>query len=196
MAYIRTLRHGEKIPDGPPRRYPNRDGYIRLRWTIAPNQQVEVLEHRVVDGVVVGHQAVHHRNHVTHDNRPENLEPLTNSEHARRHNLSFDVDAAAEMYRSGSTTIDIGAALGVDPSNVYRQLVRHGVQMRRGPTRLASTIAKRQASMVRRWSDPAAREEAAQRTAHSWAALSPEERKARGEAISRGRLAGIARRSS
>lgn len=129
---IRNLRAGESVPAGPPRRYPNKQGYIRLRWTIGPGEQVEVLEHRVVDGVVTDAEHVHHRNHIRDDNRPSNLEPLTAAQHAARHNAEYKRRGRqmARLYRSGHSTVDIARQLGVNPGTVSRRLAELNVEMR------------------------------------------------------------------
>lgn len=82
---IRQLQRGEAVPTSTPRRYPNRDGYIRLRWKVGIQQYVEVYEHRVVDGIVTDAEHVHHDNLVRHDNEPGNLVELTADEHNQLH---------------------------------------------------------------------------------------------------------------
>jgi hypothetical protein len=130
--HVRTLGPDEPRPEGEPRRYAARHGYVRLRWRVGVGQYVEALEHRLVVGAQPGVH-VHHRNHVTDDNRPGNLEPLTPAEHAAHHGLirrRFDRARAAAMYRDGMSTVEIGHALGVNPATVYRGLVRAGVATR------------------------------------------------------------------
>lgn len=80
---IRTLRPGDPVPAGEPRRYLSRDGYMRLRWLVGPDQYVEVYEHRLVAGLPEGH--VHHKDHNKLNNDPANLEVLDIVEHARHH---------------------------------------------------------------------------------------------------------------
>lgn len=157
-----------------------------------------MLEHRVVDGVVVGYEAVHHRNHVTHDNRRENLEPITRRAHGRHHRPDqFDHGDAARMYESGMSTKEIGRALGVHHVSVLRAIRDEGVKMRPPGLARAEDREKLSRGLHRHWADhPERRDAHREWKAHEWASLSPEERAARGEAISRGRLAGIARRKS
>lgn len=100
---IRHLRSGETVPSGVPRRYVRRSGYVVLRWTMPDGSAVEAYEHRVVDGVVVSGER-HHKNRNRQDNRLENLETTTRSEHARLHareREAYDIGLASELYRSG-----------------------------------------------------------------------------------------------
>jgi hypothetical protein len=81
----RTLKHGDSIPTVEPRKYLNRRGYVRLRWLVGANDYVEAYEHRVVMGLPEDSVQVHHVNGVKTDNRPENLQLLTLTEHRRLH---------------------------------------------------------------------------------------------------------------
>jgi hypothetical protein len=78
------------------------------------------------------------------DNRPENLEFLTASEHASRHpgrgghTESIDAAGVVALYRQGLPTTEIARAIGYDNSAVYRCLQRHGALEKR----TSSTYAK------------------------------------------------------
>ncbi len=123
----RSLKPGEQIPTGKPCRTLGTSGYMWLFWTIAPYTAVRCYEHRAVMGNPVGQ--VHHKNGDKLDNRPENLEVLTPQEHNRRH-ACYDIEAAAEWYRSGLSYRDISARVGVRSEVVMKSLKRVGVVSR------------------------------------------------------------------
>ena len=126
---IRYLRDDEPLPDSEPRRYRGSAGYVRLRWRLGPGELVEALEHRVLVGRPAG-MDVHHINGVKDDNRIENLQAIPRRDHMREHNLRIDEKAAAEMYASGMSTVQIGESLSHDASVVWRALDRQGVKCR------------------------------------------------------------------
>lgn len=128
---IRSLKPGEPIPEGEPRRYIEGRGYVRLRWKVGPYAYVETYEHRIVDGRTTAAEHVHHRNENHGDNAPENLVNLTAAQHREEHRR-IDHDLAAKMYREGSSTVQIGNLLGCHPSHVSRLLRSAGVTMRSG----------------------------------------------------------------
>ena len=131
---LRTLRADEPRPAGEPRRYPDRDGYIRLRWRVGIQEYVEVREHREVMGAgPMDGTHVHHRDHDKANNDPANLVRLTPDEHAAIHaaeQLRVNIPRAIAMYREGVGTPEIGRLLGVNASNVYRRLAPFGVLRR------------------------------------------------------------------
>lgn len=152
---IRTLRPGEPVPDWPPRRYPDRKGYIRCRWRVGVGEQVETLEHRIVDGRVTTAQHVHHINHVTSDNRPENLLPMHGSTHMQGHYSErerIDWAEARRLYESGIGTLEVGRTLGANAATIYRGLRRRGVEMRPLGRHFTDVVRENQrAGALRSW---------------------------------------------
>jgi len=78
----------------------NKDGYLvcrhRHRNAEGEKQRSAVFLHRLVAVAEYGFDAVvdknvHHKNNHQADNRPDNLEPLTPSEHAKLHHSNKDV---------------------------------------------------------------------------------------------------------
>lgn len=64
------------------------DGHGYRRVLVGKNRYV--YEHRLVAATIIGrpllkHEAVHHRNGIRDDNRPDNLEVMTRAEHSRLH---------------------------------------------------------------------------------------------------------------
>ena len=129
---IRSLKAGEKVPDSEPRRYVSKAGYVVLRWNVARGQQVEIREHRVVDGYVTTAEHVHHINLDRSDNRPENLAHITEAEHVRIHGdmRSADDQRICALYARGMSTLEVAAAIGCNHGTVSRVLARNGVQAR------------------------------------------------------------------
>jgi HNH endonuclease len=128
---IRTLKPGERVPDGAPRRHPSDHGYIRLRWKVGTKAYVETYEHRVIDGRVTTEEHVHHVNGVRTDNRPENLRPMSAEDHSVVHGDPVWWVRAARLYTSGLSTYQVGKRLTRDPASVYRALVKMGVPLRK-----------------------------------------------------------------
>jgi len=84
----RRLQPGDAIPDWEPRRYRHSNGYVVLRWLVAPCTYVEAFEHRVVMGLPPVEIQIHHINGVKTDNRRENLVGLSVSDHAILHGIT------------------------------------------------------------------------------------------------------------
>lgn len=129
---IRSLRPGEVVPTWAPRRYRTVDGYVVLRWRIAPGRYVEIREHRVFDGRVTTAPEVHHINGDRTDNRPENLLAVDSVEH-KRHHRRIDRDLVRSMYSDGLTLPQIAEELGCSHSHLSRVLRDTGAQARPKP---------------------------------------------------------------
>lgn len=116
------------------------DGYVRLYRPEHPLAMTDgwVLEHRAVawDGGLFTDPTlhVHHRDEDPTNNALENLEPMTHSEHGRRHGGSraLDRDEAVRLYLGGMTQGQVAEAMGTHGGKVSRMLKERGVVVRSG----------------------------------------------------------------
>lgn len=92
----------------------------------------QLTRHRITaEGRVTEAEEVHHINGIRTDNRPDNLMPLSASEHRAIHaklNAKVDWDAVPAMYESGMTVTAIAKAVGSWDGNVSRQLRKRGIR--------------------------------------------------------------------
>lgn len=82
------------------------DGYVYLSRPDHPDATSSgyVLEHRLVMEQKLGrrllaHEEPHHKNEVRDDNRPENLELKTKSQHMREHYAEREIDEATGRFK-------------------------------------------------------------------------------------------------
>jgi len=85
---------GEAHPKWKGGRYLTADGY----WMVYVEAGKYMLEHRIVAGVTDPNLVVHHKNHIKTDNRPENLEVMTRSEHAIEHKFGTAIGESGAWY--------------------------------------------------------------------------------------------------
>lgn len=85
-------KEGEKSSSWKGGRKTNKDGYILLLRKDHPNSDKNgyIFEHRIVMEEYIGrllqqNEIVHHKNGIKNDNRIENLELMTNSQHTIKH---------------------------------------------------------------------------------------------------------------
>jgi predicted transcriptional regulator len=94
--------------------------------TIKPNRNEMVLHHRLLAVAKFGFDAVkdkhvHHENGIPWDNRPNNLQLVTNSEHRRIHEGKYtdsDEIRAIDMYRDGASSYKVADEIGCAPATV------------------------------------------------------------------------------
>lgn len=134
---VRTWRqNGNKVPSGPSSpnfRGRKMSGKYVMVWT--PDRGY-IQEHRLVAEAVIGRhlhkdEVVHHINHDTTDNRPENLAVMSRAEHLREHREDvFTARKAVRISRGQKLTVASVAAIKSDIRNgVARHLIanRHGI---------------------------------------------------------------------
>jgi hypothetical protein len=88
IGFLERARAARTLPIGSTKLFSSR-GFIYRMIKVAPSGRWP-FEHRVIMGQMIGRpltadEVVHHRNHDTLDNRPENLELLTPGQHSSLH---------------------------------------------------------------------------------------------------------------
>lgn len=115
------------------------NGYERWKATCPPDRDTVVMVHRLLAVAEHGFNAldgnhVHHKNGVKWDNRPENIEVLSPSEHMRQHHReSFQRDGESNPHakltwedvremrarRESATAAELAEEFGTSEGNVY-----------------------------------------------------------------------------
>ena len=122
------------------------EGYER--WTSSYQyESYYVYSHRLLAVSIFGFDRVadmqvHHKNGLSWDNRPENIELLTQAEHDQLHavmdsspNISPSTYRSEEWLREkyhdeGLIISEIAELAGVTDSTIYRHMKRHGIECR------------------------------------------------------------------
>lgn len=116
------------------------------RWKSKVNGDLQQLKvHRLQAVAEYGFDAVcnmdvHHKNTIPWDNRPENIELKSHSEHTQHHNHERhggdqspwkDKDKLQELYvREQMSTVEIAEIWGCNPSTISRWLDNYGIERR------------------------------------------------------------------
>lgn len=133
-ASVARMMRGDTIADG--------SGY---RWIYLPlhprARRGFVQEHRIVCEAKVGRylrsdELVHHVNEVKTDNRPENLEVMSQAEHNNHHHATTPDSVIVEMLHRGCLIPEI-LALGVGAHRICRIRREVGIPRRMVASRWA-----------------------------------------------------------
>lgn len=103
------MRSGDKSSKWKGGKYKSADGYIQIFMPNHPythsggyvNQSRLVMEN-ILGRILTPEEIVHHKNKVRDDNRPENLEVMSNSQHMKHHQSNVS-DKIRELRRIAST---------------------------------------------------------------------------------------------
>lgn len=105
-------------------------GYMRWTGKYSVDDNASVYVHRLLAVAKYGFsdvadRVVHHKNTVPWDNRPDNIEVMTQSDHASQHNTKLSEGDCREIRRayhtnSDLTQTDLAEKYGVDDSHISR----------------------------------------------------------------------------
>ena len=127
------LRYGHEA-----KLYKNPDGYMQWQ-TIYHGERYEAYVHRLLAVSEYGFEAVsgkvvHHKNGVKWDNRPSNIEILTNSEHGDVHNGDPDAPwkykGLLKRAYERHTLAELAEVWGTNESRIWRWMQKHGLETR------------------------------------------------------------------
>jgi hypothetical protein len=111
--------------------------------TIQINGEQKRLHRHVMESflgrTLLPSELVHHINHDKHDNRIENLEVVTRSEHKKLHPeigvstrlkkvYFFDINELKEHRDKGLSTYKIGKIYGCNQTTIFRELKKNGIK--------------------------------------------------------------------
>jgi hypothetical protein len=134
--YKRWQKYGDPLGVATPRLRALKDtGYVRVKRPGHPEADAAgwAFEHRVVAHDALGPIPpgfhVHHKNHDRSDNRLENLEVVSPSEHHARHR-AIDHKRIAALYVGGMTSTQIAESEHINSATVSRILASEGIKAR------------------------------------------------------------------
>lgn len=130
---LRSISDANQIKHGTDDRVPLRtraDGYVRWAHKNDDGNPQHIYVHRLLAVAEFGFDAVadsdvHHKNDIKWDNRPDNLEPMTHGEHSTVTHTKLtwlEQLRAAEMYRSGESSYQLGERFDVASGTIIRYL--------------------------------------------------------------------------
>lgn len=122
----RSRSEGVSISKGGPKDWYFYSNKVYGHETIKPNRDTAVLIHRLLAVSEFGFEAVknmsvHHINGIPWDNRPDNIELVSRSDHRRRHQGNFtwlDHLRALEMYDECRSSYKVAEVIGCAPRTV------------------------------------------------------------------------------
>lgn len=105
-------------------------GYKGEQWSVFVHRLIAVAEHGVDE---VKDKHVHHKNGVPWDNRPGNIEPLSQMDHSAEHHHSDmgwrDEGRLIEVYEREGSCRKAAEVLGCSPKTVHNWLQRFGYEL-------------------------------------------------------------------